>query len=100
MRNQEHSRQEWEQELREIQRSVTPEQGLRAAHLISKRSSGALISDFAHLVRFLLGALLLALGIVAFNSSIPDNLALSLSALIVGCYLAYSGLSQNRKKKY
>jgi hypothetical protein len=99
IRNEEQSRQDWEQELREIQQSVTPEQGLRAAHLISKRSSGALISDFAHLLRFLLGALLLTLGIVTFNFSIPHNLPVGLSALIVGCYLAFSALHQHRKKK-
>ena len=100
MRNEEHSPQEWEQELREIQQSVTPEQGLRAAQLISQRRTGAApISDFAHLVRFLLGALLLAVGIAAFNFSIPHNLAFGLSALVVGCYLAYSALRQSRKQK-
>lgn len=100
MRNEEQSPQEWEQELREMQQSVTPEQGLRAAQLISQRMPGAApISDFAHLVRFLLGALLLALGIAAFNLSIPHNLALGLATLVVGFYLAYSALRQNRKEK-
>ncbi len=99
MRNEEHSPQEWEKELRAIQQSVAPEQGLRAAQLISQRRSGAPISDFAHLVRFLLGALLLAVGIAAFDFSIPHNLVLGLSALVVGCYLAYSALRRNRKRK-
>jgi hypothetical protein len=99
MRNEEQSRQEWEQELREIQQSVTPEQGLRTAHLISKRSSGALISDFAHLVRFFLGSLLLALGIIALSFPIPHNLPIGLSAGIAGCYLAFSALRQNSKRK-
>jgi hypothetical protein len=65
------SREEWEQGLREMQQSITPAQGLRAAHQVAKRSSGAPIPDFAHLVRLVLGGALLALGIVALSSRIP-----------------------------
>lgn len=36
----ERSRQKWEQELRYLQRNITPEQGLRNAPLIAKRITG------------------------------------------------------------
>ena len=56
----EQSRREWEQEISERQHNVTPAEQLRTAHYIAKRSSGALIPDFAHFIRFVLGGASLA----------------------------------------
>ncbi len=93
----EESREEWEQGLREMQQSITPAQGLRAAHQVAKRSSGAPIPDFAHLVRLVLGGALLALGIVALSSRIPYRVALGAAALIAGCWLGSAAFHWKHK---
>jgi hypothetical protein len=91
------SREEWEEGLREMQQSITPAQGLRAAHQVAKRSSGAPIPDLAHLVRLVLGGASLSLGIVAFSSRIPYRLALGAMALIAGFCLGFTAFRWKRK---
>ena len=99
MQNLEKSRQQWEQELRDLQQNITPEQELRNAPLIAKRITGTGISDFAHLVRFVLGGALLALGIAAFSLRVSYNSAFAVAALLSGCYLGFSAFRRNRNIK-
>jgi len=93
----EESREEWEEGLREMQQSITPAQGLRAAHQVAKRSCGAPIPDFARLVRLVLGGVLLSLGIAAFSSRIPYRAALGATALIAGFCLGFTAFRWKRK---
>ncbi len=88
----EQSRQEWEQEIREIQQNITPAEGLRAAHHVAKGTSGAPIPDLAHFIRLVLGGALLGLGIVAFSSRLPHSNAIGVAALTAGFFLAYTAL--------
>jgi hypothetical protein len=97
MTNQEESREEWEQGLREVQQNITPAQGLRAAHHVAKRNSSAPIPDFAHLARLVLGGALLALEITAFSSRIPHSTAVGASTLIAGCYVGFTAFRWKRK---
>jgi len=97
MQDMEKSRQQWEQELRYLQQNVTPEQGLRNAPLIAKRIAGTGISDFAHLMRFVAGGALLALGIATFSFRVPYNSVLAVVALLCGCYLGATAFRRDGK---
>jgi hypothetical protein len=87
--DQEESREEWEQEIRDVQRSITFAEGLRASQIIAKRASvsPAPIKDVSHLVRFVLSPIFLALGFVVFLSSIPYKIVFGVAFLVLGSYL-------------
>jgi hypothetical protein len=97
MNKREQSREEWEQEIREMQQNITPAEAPWAAHYMAKKGSSAPIQDLAHLIRLLLGAALLVLGIGAFSSSIPHSTVLGVAAMAPGCYLGLTGFRWNRK---
>jgi len=99
MQDMEKSRQEWEQELRYLQQNITPEQELRNAPLIAKRIAGTGISDFAHLMRFVAGGALLALGIAAFSFHIPYNSVFAVVALLSGCHLGAAAFRRKPKNQ-
>jgi hypothetical protein len=100
MDNREQSRQEWEQELRDVQRNVTPGDDLRSAQIIAKNlsASPAPILDFPHLVRLLLSGVLLVIGFVAFSSDIPHKVAFGVAALAASCCLGLAAFRWPRKR--
>jgi hypothetical protein len=100
MDNREQSRQEWEQELRDVQRNVTPGDDLRSAQIIAKNlsASPAPIPDFPHLVRLLLSGVLLVIGFAAFSSDIPHKFALGVAALAASCCLGLAAFRWPRKR--
>jgi len=99
MDRQKQSRQEWEQELREVQGNITPDGEFRAAHYIAKKSSSGPIPDMAHLVRLVLGGTLVALGIRSFSFEIPHRGAIGVAALAAGVCLGFTGFRWNRKSR-
>jgi len=97
MDKREQSRQEWENEIREVQGNITPDGEFRAAHYIAKRSSSGPIPDLAHLIRLLLGGVVLVLGFNVFSSGIPYSAAIGVAVAAAGCYLGFTGFRRNRK---
>jgi hypothetical protein len=87
MSDREESREEWEQEIKDVQRGVTFPEGLRRAQIISKRLSAtpAPIPDFVHFLRFLLSGVFLGIGFLVLSSDIPHNKLLGLAVVIAGC---------------
>jgi hypothetical protein len=94
------SREEWEKELRDVQRNVTPGDDLRSAQIIAKNlsASPAPIQDFAHLLRLLLSCILLVMGFGVFSSNIPHKTALGIAALAASCCLGVSAFRWPRKR--
>jgi hypothetical protein len=88
MDKREKSREEWERELIEDQYNILPADGSRVGHIMAKRStSPAPIQDFAHLIGFLVSAILLGIGLEVFFADIAHKVALGSAALIAGCCL-------------
>jgi hypothetical protein len=96
MNKREQSREEWEQEIRDIQQNITPAEAPWAAHYMAKKGFSAPIQDLAHFVKLLLGGVLITLGISAFSSGIPHSTELAVATLAAGCYLGWSGFRWNR----
>ena len=86
------SREEWEKELRDVQRNVTPGDDLRSAQIIARNLSAtpAPIQDFAHLLMLLLGCILLVMSFGVFFSNIPHKTALGIAVLAASCCLGVS----------
>ncbi len=85
MDRREKSREEWERELLEDQYNILPADGSRVGHIMAKRStSPAPIPDSAHLIRGLIGGVLLALGVAILSANISHKLWLGLASLIAG----------------
>jgi hypothetical protein len=92
MGDHEESREDWEKEFVDVQRHYTFADGLRSSQFVAKKLSGtpAPIPDFAHLVRLLLGGVLLAGALLIFSSDIPHNTVLGLALLATSCFLGIS----------
>lgn len=100
MTEHEESREEWQQELSDVQHSVTFPEGLRSAQIISKRASAspAPIPDLNHLVRFLLSILFLGIGFLIFSSEIAYKMAFGMVALAIGCCLGITAFRWTRRR--
>jgi len=100
MTEREESREEWEQEISDVQRSVTFPEGLRSAQIISKRASAspAPIPDFNHFVRFLLSGVFLGIGFLIFSSEIPYKTAFGMAALAIACCLGIAAFRWTRRR--
>jgi hypothetical protein len=100
MTKHEESREEWEQEISDVQRGVTFPDGLRRAQIISKKASAtpAPIPDFAHFVRFLLSGVSLGIGFLILSSEIPHKTALGVAVLVTGCCLGIAAFRWTRKR--
>jgi hypothetical protein len=100
MNDRKQSREGWEQELRDVQRNVTPGDDLRSAQIIAKNlsASPAPIQDFPHLVRLLLSGIMLVIGFAAFSSDVPHKAALGAAAVAASCYLGVSACRWNRNR--
>jgi hypothetical protein len=98
---QEESREGWEKEIIDVQRSVTFPEGLRRAQIIAKKlsTSPAPISDFSLLVRFLLSGILLVIGFAAFSADVPHNTTLGVAALAAACCLGASAFPWPRSRR-
>ena len=96
----EQSREEWEQEIKDVQRSITFPERLRQAQIISKRASAtpAPIPDFAHLLRFVFSGVFLTIGFFVFSSDIPHRTLLGVVTLTAGCGLGVSAFRLSRKR--
>jgi len=99
MDKREQSREQWEQEIREMQQNITPAEAPWAAHYIAKKSSAAPIPDLAHLVRLVLGGILLALGINTFSFHIPHGTIFALVVVAIGGCLGFTGFHWNHKRR-
>jgi hypothetical protein len=97
MNKREQSREEWEQEIREMQQNITPAEAPWAAHYVAKKGSRAPIQDMPHLLRLLPGGVLLVLGFSAFSFHTPRSAVFAASALAIGCYLGFTGFRWNHK---
>jgi hypothetical protein len=99
--DQEQSREEWEKEFVDVQRHFTFADGLRSSQIVAKKLSAtpAPIPDFAHLIRLLLGGILLAVGFIAFSADIPHNTALGVAILAVACCLSATAFRWTRKRE-
>ncbi len=99
MNRREQSREEWEQEVREMQQNTAPAEAPWAAHYLAKKGFTAPIQDLTHFVKLLSGGVLLTLGIGAFSSGIPHSTAFAVAALAAGCYLGWSGFRWNHTRR-
>ena len=99
MHESEGSREEWERELVDVQRGITPAEGLRRSQILTKKlgATPAPITDFAHLLKFFFGVAFLVISFLAFSSGIRYGHAFAGFAFIVGCYLAVAAVQGNRK---
>jgi len=100
MDKKEESRRQWEQDLQDLQGNITPERGMRGAQIIAKKAAAFItISDFAHLLRFLFGGILIAIGLAALNSRFHHSIILAAVAVAAGLFLALSCLRSAGSKK-
>jgi len=95
----ENSREQWEQEISDVQDAITPARSLRAAQILAKRASAtaAPIRDRLHLIRFLLSPLLLAGGFLILSADIPYKSAVGSATIVIG--LGFLGSAFNRSRK-
>jgi hypothetical protein len=100
MPDREESREEWEKEIIDVQHSLTFPEEMRSAQIIAKKlsTSPAPISDFAHLLRLLLSAILLIGGFVVFSSEVPHKVALGVASLAASCCLGVAAFRWPRKR--
>lgn len=100
MTNHEESREEWEQELIDVQRGVTFDAGLRRAQIITKKFSAtpAPIPDFAHLVMLILSGAFLVVAFELFSSSVHHKTLFSILALTASCCLGIAAFQRFRKR--
>jgi len=99
--DQEQTREEWEKEFVDVQRHYTFADGLRSSQIVAKKLSAtpALIPDFAHLVRLLLGGILLVIGFIALSADIPHNTALGVAILAAACCLGAAAFRWTSKRE-
>jgi hypothetical protein len=99
MPDSEESREDWERELVDLQRGITPAEGLRRSQILTKKLSAtpAPIVDLAHLLKFLFGVVFFVISFLAFSSGIRYGSAFAGLAFIVGCYLAIAAVQGHRK---
>jgi hypothetical protein len=100
MDDQEESREEWEKELIDSQRGVTPAEGLRAGQIFAKKLSAtpAPIPDFAHLVMLVLSGTFIGIAFLVFSSDISRKTALGVAALATGCCLGVAAFRRHRQR--
>ena len=99
--DQEQSREEWEKEFVDVQRHHTFADGLRSSQIVAKKLSAtpAPIPDFAHLIRLLLGGILLVIGFIAFSADMPHNTALGVAILAAACCLGATAFRWTSKRE-
>jgi hypothetical protein len=98
MDRREKSREEWEKEFRDDQYNINPADGSRVGHIMAKRSSApGPVPDFAHLLRGILGGVLIALAVQILSSNTPHKIWLGLTALTAGCCLGATASRWKRK---
>jgi hypothetical protein len=100
MDQKEKSREKWEREFIEDQYNIIPADGSRVGHIMAKRSpTTAPIPDLAHLVRLLLGGILLVIGfLLLFSSDIPHKAALGVAVLAASCFLGVTAFRWPHKR--
>jgi hypothetical protein len=99
MKKRRQSREELEQEIRDVQQNITPAEAPWAAHYMAKKGSTVPIQDLVYFVRLLLAGVLLTLGISAFSSGIPHSTKFAVAALAAGCYLGWTGFCWNHNRE-
>ena len=89
--NEEESREKWEQELADVQRTVTFDQGLRSVQIIAKKLSvtPAPIPDFAHLLRYLLSGVFLVAACLVFSSELPHKMMIGSAILAASLFIRF-----------
>jgi len=98
MDQREKSREEWEREFREDQYTIVPADGSRVGHIMAKRStSPGPIPDAVHLIRGLLGGMLLATAVAILSSGIPYKVGLGVAILLAGSCLLISAFRRKHK---
>jgi hypothetical protein len=100
MKNQEQSREEWEKELSDVQRNVTPGDDLRSAQIIAKRlsASPAPIADFAHLVTLLISGALLVGAYLVLSSELSHRMVIGLAVLAASVCLGIAAFWRRNKR--
>jgi hypothetical protein len=101
MHNLEESREEWEKEFVDVQRTITFDQGLRSVQIISKKLSAtpAPISDFAHLLMLLVSGGFLVAAFLVFSSNVSHKVILGIAILSAGGYLGVAAFRWPRKHR-
>jgi hypothetical protein len=101
MADREESRKEWERELIDVQHSVTFDQELRCAEIITKKLSAtpAPIPDFAHLLMLLFSGAFLVATFLLFSTDIRHKTLLGLVALSVSICFAIAAFRRSRNRR-
>jgi hypothetical protein len=100
MPSQEESRKEWEKEIVDVQHSLTFPEELRSVQIIAKKlsSTPAPIPDFAHLMRGILGGVLLPAAFAIFWSDTPHKIWFGVGTLAAACYLGITAFRLKQKR--
>jgi hypothetical protein len=96
----EQSREEWEQEFKDVQHSVGPAEGLRASQIIAKKlaATPGTIPDAAHLIRGILGGALLVGAFEILSSGVANRAWFGIAALAAGLCLLLSSVQWKSKR--
>ncbi len=100
MPSQEEFRKDWKKEIIDVQHSLTFPEELRSAQIIAKKLSftPAPIPDFPHLIRGILGGVLLATAFGLFWSDTPHKIWLGMGTLAAACYLGITAFRLKQKR--
>jgi len=100
MEDREESRKEWERELIDVQRSVTFDQEVRCAQIVTKKLSAtpAPIPDFAHLLMLIFSGAFLGATFLLFSTDIQHKTLLGLVALSVSICLGIAAFRRSRHR--